>query len=140
MFFEDPALLVGIPLIAIGVIGVLVAVGAVMAPDEARVAAQGTGVAAAHGRHPDEAEYVRVGLILAFITAIEVAIYYVNIQRNLFITVLVVMSLAKFATVVLWFMHLKFDSRLFTTAFVTGLVLALAVFSVVLVTLGSNIV
>jgi hypothetical protein len=38
----------------------------------------------------------------------------------------------KFALVALWFMHLKFDSRLFRRLFVAGLLIALAVFAIVL--------
>jgi cytochrome c oxidase subunit 4 len=36
--------------------------------------------------------------------------------------------------VVLWFMHLRFDSRLFRRLFVTGIVLALFVYTIVLTT------
>jgi cytochrome c oxidase subunit 4 len=36
----------------------------------------------------------------------------------------------KFALVVRWFMHLRFDSRLFMRLFVTGVVLALSIFAV----------
>jgi hypothetical protein len=37
-------------------------------------------------------------------------------------------------------MHLRFDSRLFSTLFVGGFALAAAVFIVVLATLGGNLV
>jgi cytochrome c oxidase subunit 4 len=40
----------------------------------------------------------------------------------------------KFGTVVLWFMHLRFDSRIFRRLFVAGLMLALFVYLVVLTT------
>jgi cytochrome c oxidase subunit 4 len=133
-FFEDPALLVGLPLLVLGVFGVVLAATAMVMPDAAEqrvIAKQG---------HPDEAEYDKVGLFLAALTTVEVVIYYFDIPRNLFIGMLIVLSGMKFAVVVMWFMHLRFDSKLFTTAFVTGLGLAAAVFTVVLVTLGSNIV
>ncbi len=134
MFFEDPALLVGLPLLAIGVFGLFIALGAMLAPQPSGKAA------VVHQGHPDEAEYIKVGLFLGALTAIEVVIYYFNIPRNVFIVMLLVLSAVKFIAVVMWFMHLKFDSRLFTTAFVTGLGLAAALFTVVLVTLGSNFV
>lgn len=133
-FFEDPALLVGLPLLILGAIGVLIAFSATMIPEAGEARIPG------HRGHPDEAEYVKVGLFLAAVTAVEVIIYYFDIPRNLFIAMLIVLSATKFAVVVMWFMHLRFDSKLFTTAFVTGLALAGAVFTVVLVTLGSNIV
>jgi len=133
-FFEDPALLVGLPFIAVGVLGLLIAFATLAAPEP--TTERGPRVAA----HPDEAEYIKVGAVLAVLTAIEVGIYYFDIQRELFVTILIGLSLAKFTAVVMWFMHLKFDSRLFTTAFVSGLLLAAAVFTVVIATLGSNLV
>lgn len=134
MFFEDPALLIGIPFALIGLFGLLIAAATLFAPKPAMAAN------VPQHAHPGEAEYVKVGLFLGVITAIEVVIYYFNIPRSAFVTILIALSAVKFAVVVLWFMHLKFDSRIFTTAFVTGLVLASAVFTVVVVTLGSNLV
>jgi cytochrome c oxidase subunit 4 len=134
MFFEDPALLVGAPMLAVGLFGLFIALATLLAPQPASKAV------AAHAGHPGEAEYIKVGLFLAVLTLIEVVIYYFNIPRNLFIVILLALSAVKFTAVVMFFMHLKFDSRLFTTAFVTGMVLAASIFSVVLVTLGSNLV
>ena len=135
MFFEDPALLVGLPMLALGVFGLLIAMGAMFAPERA-----GGGTTVVHHGHPGEAEYVRIGLFLGAITSVEVIIYYFSIPRTLFIIMLITLSAVKFVAVVMFFMHLKFDSKIFTTAFVTGMVLAASVFAVVLVTLGSNIV
>ncbi len=133
MFFEDPALLVGLPMLVLGVFGLLVVVGTMLVPERGAQTV-------AHRGHPGEAEYIRIGLFLGAITAVEVVIYYFNIPRSLFIVVLIALSAIKFTAVVMFFMHLKFDSAIFTTAFVTGLALAAAVFTVVLVTLGSNLV
>ncbi len=135
MFFEDPALLVGLPLLAVGVFGLFIAMGALLAPQPA-----GSKAVVAHVGHPGEAEYIRIGLFLGALTAIEVVIYYFNIPRSVFIVMLLALSAVKFTAVVMFFMHLKFDSRIFTTAFVTGMVLAASLFTVVLVTLGSNFV
>ncbi len=76
-----------------------------------------------HG-HPGAVEYVKVAVVLAAITAAEVAAYYVEAARPVLVPVLLVLSATKFAAVVLWFMHLKFDSRLFSSLFVGGLMLA----------------
>ncbi len=84
--------------------------------------------------HPSEWEYVKIALVLAAITLAEVLIYYVESLGNLLNYILIAMSLVKFALVVLWFMHLRFDSRLFRRLFVTGLVLALFVYTIVLST------
>lgn len=135
MFFEDPALLVGLPLLAVGVFGLFIAMGALLAPQPA-----GSKAVVAHVGHPGEAEYIRIGLFLGALTAFEVVIYYFNIPRSVFIVMLLALSAVKFTAVVMFFMHLKFDSRIFTTAFVTGMVLAASLFTVVLVTLGSNFV
>lgn len=135
MFFEDPALLVGVPLLVIGLLGAGIAGLAMLAPQP-----HPAGAAPVHRGHPGPGEYVQIGLTLAAITAIEVAIYYVDIPRKPFIGALILLSAAKFALVVLFFMHLRFDSRLFTTAFATGFCLVLALFAVVLATLGGNIV
>ncbi len=86
-----------------------------------------------HG-HPSVGQYVEIGLILAVLTAIEVALYYagqagtpseVTIPAILFLTVM------KFALVVMWFMHLRFDNRMLRRLFVAGIVLALGVYGIV---------
>lgn len=82
--------------------------------------------------HPTPRNYVTIAAVLAVITIFEVAIYYVESVRLLLVPALVVFAFVKFLLVVSWFMHLRFDSRLFRRLFVTGLVLALAVFLVVL--------
>lgn len=89
--------------------------------------------------HPGPMEYLRIGLILAVITAVEVAVYYVDELSDVLVPILVVLSAAKFSLVVLWFMHLKFDARLFSWMFVGGILLAAALFVVVLATLGSGL-
>src|SRR3990172_8800270 len=91
-------------------------------------------------RHPGPLEYAQIGLVLAIVTAIEVAIYYLDIAHGLLVTFLVILSTIKFSLVVLWFMHLKFDNRLFSSMFVLGLLLALAVFTVALSTVGGKLV
>lgn len=85
--------------------------------------------------HPSEVEYIKVAVVLAAITAGEVAVYYIAALESLLVYLLLGMATVKFALVVLWFMHLKFDSRLFRRLFVTGLILALVVFAIVVLTL-----
>lgn len=93
---------------------------------------------AAHGQgrgedHPEAAHatnqtYVRIAIILAIITLVEVAIYYLPSFRPMLVPALLVLSIAKFLMVVGFFMHLKYDSRLFRFMFAAGLVLTLAVY------------
>jgi cytochrome c oxidase subunit 4 len=143
-FFENPALLFGVPLLAVGLFGALVAVLAPALPETQEATAGGLMLpspsAGRHGAHPGPEEYVKIGVTLAVITMFEVILYYINIPRGPYVLMLLCLSALKFSLVVLWFMHLRFDSRLFSTAFVTGLVLAFAVFTVVIATLGSNLV
>jgi cytochrome c oxidase subunit 4 len=90
--------------------------------------------------HPGPMEYVQIGVILAVITAVEVALFYIELMRPLLVTLLMILSALKFGFVVLWFMHLKFDHRLFASMFVLGLLLAVSVFVVALATLGGKLV
>ncbi|HEY8685095.1 MAG TPA: cytochrome C oxidase subunit IV family protein [Chloroflexota bacterium] len=92
-----------------------------------------------HERHiPSQLDYVRIAVFLAVITAIEVAIYYFygSIARALLIVCLVFLSAIKFAIVVAFFMHLRFDGRLLSFIFVTGIFLAFGAFLVVILTLN----
>jgi cytochrome c oxidase subunit 4 len=84
--------------------------------------------------HPGPRQYVMVAAVLAIITAAEVAIYYIGALKSVLVPFLLAFSAVKFVLVVLWFMHLKFDSRLFRRLFVTGFILAMIVFTIVLST------
>ena len=77
--------------------------------------------------HPRQGEYIRIAVILAVITAVEVAIYYVEAIRPILVPILLVLSALKFALVVLFFMHLKFDNKLFSYLFTGPLLLMVAV-------------
>ena len=93
--------------------------------------------AAVHGdaEHPGEAQYVRIAVILALITGVEVSVYYITGLKSVLIPILIVLAVTKFSMVALWFMHLKFDSRLFRRLFVAGIVLAIIVYTIVLTSL-----
>ena len=84
-------------------------------------------------RHPGPREYIRIAIILGAVTAMEVAIYYADVPHPLFIATLIFFSVIKFSLVVLWFMHLKFDSRTYARFFVMGLALAATLYFVVLI-------
>jgi cytochrome c oxidase subunit IV len=82
--------------------------------------------------HPGPRQYVTIAVVLTIVTALEVGIYYIESLRDVLVPFLIAFAVIKFFLVVMWFMHLRFDSRLFRRLFVTGLVLALAVFGIVL--------
>jgi cytochrome c oxidase subunit 4 len=85
--------------------------------------------------HPSPLKYVGVAMILAFVTAIEVALYYLDLPDKLLVALLMGLAFFKFGMVAAYFMHLKFDGRLLRRLFVTGILLALAVYTVALLTL-----
>ena len=79
--------------------------------------------------HPSDRSYVGIALILALITGGEVATFYLEDELgSILIPALIVMMIVKFAMVAGWFMHLRFDSNIFTRLFVSGIVLAVAVY------------
>ncbi|MCA1692303.1 MAG: cytochrome C oxidase subunit IV family protein [Actinobacteria bacterium] len=78
---------------------------------------------------------MKVALVLAAITLGEVAVYYVESLEGLLVPILIAMSVVKFGLVVLWFMHLRFDSRLFRRLFLTGIFLALFCYMIFLTSL-----
>jgi cytochrome c oxidase subunit 4 len=82
---------------------------------------------AAHTGHPTPMTYFTVAMILSALTAIEVAVFYATWLGHGIIPVLVLLSGAKFALVVMFYMHLKYDARLFSGLFVGGLALAISV-------------
>jgi cytochrome c oxidase subunit IV len=76
--------------------------------------------------HPTWKQYKWVALILTAITVVEVWIYYIPsfVASKLFIPALLIMSAVKFAIVVLFYMHLKYDARLFRALFTGPLIIA----------------
>jgi cytochrome c oxidase subunit 4 len=77
--------------------------------------------------HPTWREYKWVALILTLITAIEVWVYYTPFaQSSLFVPALLLMSAVKFGIVVLFYMHLKYDHKLFKALFTGPLIIAMA--------------
>ena len=85
------------------------------------------------GAHKPASLYVKIALILAVLTALETSTYYIDFGA-LAVPLLIVLMVIKFVTVVSYFMHLKFDNRLFTWLFYSGVLLAVGVYSVALAT------
>ncbi len=90
-----------------------------------------------NGEHAEHglsiAGYVKVALILAALTALEVATYFVDFGP-FFMPVLLVLMCVKFFIVVSYFMHLKFDNKIFSFMFYAGLFLAIGVYAAALAT------
>ncbi len=77
--------------------------------------------------HPTAATYLRIGAMLVILTVLEVGVFYVPAFRAVLVPVLLVLSAAKFTLVVMFYMHLKADSRLLTFLFGAPLLLAVGV-------------
>ena len=88
-----------------------------------------------HGEHDhlSDNRYIVIAVILAVITAAEVAASYIELGP-VFIPLLLFMMAIKFFVVVSYFMHLKFDNTVFKRLFYTGLFLAVFVYCAALLT------
>lgn len=77
--------------------------------------------------HPTWSTYWKVAVILTLITAAEVWIYYIPafVASHAFVPVLLALSALKFAIVVMFYMHLKYDHRLFRALFTGPLIIAM---------------
>jgi cytochrome c oxidase subunit IV len=84
--------------------------------------------------HPSAKEYIRIGIILAVLTGLEVVTAYSGMKHSILVPTLLLLAFTKFILVVLWFMHLRFDSRTYARFFVMGLVGALTLYLIVLMT------
>lgn len=84
-----------------------------------------------HHHGPTPSEYVQIFGVLFVLTALEVSISFVDFGP-LGLPLLIVLMVVKFALVAGFFMHLKFDTRTYTAFMVGGLLLALALYLIVL--------
>ena len=108
-------------------------------PDETTEAGTSSTDSDSHGSHPGPLEYIQIGVALAIVTAVEVALFYIDLGTNVLVTLLLVLSGLKFLLVAMWFMHLKFDAGILTIMFVSGMALAFAIFMVAIATLGAGL-
>ena len=75
--------------------------------------------------HTSTATYLRVFALLVVITLVEVGIFYVPAFKPILVPALLTFSAVKFALVVMFYMHLRQDSALFTFLFGGPFLLAL---------------
>jgi len=74
--------------------------------------------------HPGGKAYLGIAIVLTVITAVEVAVYYIPAMKPMLVPVLLTLSALKFALVAMFYMHLKFDHRLFSWLFVVPMIIA----------------
>jgi cytochrome c oxidase subunit IV len=89
---------------------------------------------AGHGAHADghvehsDFLYIKVAIFLAVMTAVEVWLSYAGLPSPWTTVFLIALMILKFWTVVSFFMHLRWDHRLFSYLFYAGLFLSIAVY------------
>ncbi len=88
--------------------------------------------------HPTWKQYKWVALILVLITIVEVWAYYIPsfVASSAFVPSLLIMSAVKFAIVVMFYMHLKYDHKLFRVLFTGPLAIAVATLIALIFLLG----
>lgn len=78
--------------------------------------------------HPTPKTYAIIAVILTVVTAIEVWVFYVEALRPVLVPILGVLSAGKFTLVVMFYMHLKFDHKVFSRFLILGIILASGTF------------
>ncbi|MDQ6696487.1 MAG: cytochrome C oxidase subunit IV family protein [Actinomycetota bacterium] len=100
-----------------------------MTSDSALADVPGTSTLAHDEAHPTDTHYVRIAVLLAVMTAVEVALSYIHgLKGMLLVAPLLLIMALKFGIVALHFMHLKWDSKVLTRLFYAGLFLAVGVY------------
>ena len=86
-----------------------------------------------HHDHVSDWVYIKIAIVLAVLTAIEVFTYFESVHQApewLLILTLSVLMVVKFVLVAAYFMHLKYDNAIFTKFITAGLVIAYPVYGV----------
>jgi cytochrome c oxidase subunit 4 len=78
--------------------------------------------------HKMDLLYVKVAGVLVVLTALEVYASYADYLDKAFLPLMLALMSTKFLLVVLFFMHLRWDSKLFGRMFWAGALLAVAVY------------
>ena len=92
-----------------------------------------------HIHHPSPAQYWKIAVVLAVLTAVEVALFYINDAYDLGMintVLLIALALLKFVIVVGWYMHLRFEQSTLSRFVTAGFILAGALYTIVLTALG----
>jgi cytochrome c oxidase subunit IV len=92
------------------------------------------------GEHATIGTYLIVAGILTAVTGLEFGVIYVRRLAPVLIPLLLTLSAGKFALVVMFFMHLRYDSRVLTFLFVAPLVLAVLISVAVMTLTGEFLV
>jgi cytochrome c oxidase subunit 4 len=77
--------------------------------------------------HASTRTYLVIAAILTVITIVEVGVFYIPALHAILPPTLLILSAAKFALVVGFYMHLRYDHNLFRAVFMAPLVIAVSV-------------
>jgi cytochrome c oxidase subunit IV len=94
------------------------------------------GPGATQHAHPSAKEYALIAVVLTVITAIEVAVFYVPQLKPFLAAILLTLSALKFGIVAMWYMHLKFDPKLYSWVFVVPMIFAAGIILALIVLLS----
>jgi cytochrome c oxidase subunit 4 len=88
--------------------------------------------------HPTWKQYKWVALILTLVTVWEVWAYYIPslVASPVFVPMLLILSALKFAIVVLLYMHLKYDHKIFKALFTGPLIIAICTLIALMLVFG----
>jgi len=86
--------------------------------------------------HASVKSYLIVAAVLGILTAVEVMIFYMEALQPILVPLLLTLSAAKFTLVAGFFMHLKYDSKIFRGLFVGPLVVAIVIILAMLALFG----
>jgi cytochrome c oxidase subunit IV len=88
-----------------------------------------------HDQHGGDAIYWKIFAILFALTGLEIVTYFFEEELGAaLVPILITLMVVKMLLVAAYFMHLKYDSKLFGQLFWAGALLALAVYVVTLAT------
>jgi cytochrome c oxidase subunit 4 len=90
--------------------------------------------------HASVRTYIRVAVVLTLVTALEVGVTYIRLLTPIIVPLLLAMSAAKFALVVMYFMHLRYDPRPLSAVFVGPLLMATGLAIAVMTLTGAFLV
>ena len=86
--------------------------------------------------HASVKSYLIVAAVLGILTAVEVMIFYMEALKPILVPLLLTLSAAKFTLVAGFFMHLKYDSKIFRGLFVGPLAVAIVILLAMLALFG----
>jgi cytochrome c oxidase subunit IV len=79
---------------------------------------------AAEAHHPGAMQYLVIAAVLTILTVLEIGVYYVQALQPVLVPLLIILAICKFVLVAMYYMHLHFDSRVFSVLFIFPLMLA----------------